>query len=270
MLLKNATNKRIQQFLKVSENLFLDGTIYLTSRSQKAATRWKYQEKIVLTFNIKKVPVFTFENIDLKCFSKEIALSFINKTNGQYFPLTSNWLGNKGNNDWERARKDKDIIYDKFDKYNLALKNSSYYIDSVTFFSNYFDQPIKGKLTEKVISVISYKRVTYPAFESYDKRLNIKKLNNNENIEFDGGFTLRGRNLYGSGSIENLSKLKLSYNGKEVLTAESIRFIINEDGISSDNAKIKFNLDKDSIIHPSAKIFFSEKTKSLLITRGND
>ena len=33
-LLKKATNKRIQQFLKVSENLFLDGTIYLTSRSQ--------------------------------------------------------------------------------------------------------------------------------------------------------------------------------------------------------------------------------------------
>ncbi|MAE15140.1 MAG: hypothetical protein CL821_06070 [Crocinitomicaceae bacterium] len=269
-LLKKATNKRIQQFLKVSENLFLDGTIYLTSRSQKAATRWEISRKDSFDIQyLKKVPVFTFENIDLKCFSKGDS-SVIYNTNGQYFPLTSIWLGNKGKIDWQRARKDKDIFYAKFDKYNLALKNSSYYIDSVTFYSNYFDQPIKGKLTEKVISVISYKRVTYPAFESYDKRLNIKKLNNNENIEFDGGFTLRGRNLYGSGSIENLSKLKLSYNGKEVLTAESIRFIINEDGISSDNAKIKFNLDKDSIIHPSANLVFSEKTKSLLITRGND
>ena len=41
ILLKKANSKRIEQFLKVSENLFLDGTIYLTSRSQKAETRWE-------------------------------------------------------------------------------------------------------------------------------------------------------------------------------------------------------------------------------------
>ena len=38
---------------------------------------------------------------------------------------------------------------------------------------------------------------------------------------------LLGEEIYGSGSIENLSKLKLSYDGEEVF-AESIRFIINE------------------------------------------
>ena len=37
MLLKKSNNKRIEQFLKISENLFLDGTIYFTSRTQKAA-----------------------------------------------------------------------------------------------------------------------------------------------------------------------------------------------------------------------------------------
>ena len=165
---------------------------------------------------------------------------------------------------------DKEVFYAKVKDYKLALKNSSFYIDSVSFYSSYFDQPIIGKLTEKVLSVISYKRVTYPAFESYNKRLNIKNVNNNKNIEFDGGFTIRGRNLYGSGSIENLSKLRLSYKGEEILTAEAIRFIINDDGISSDKAKIKFNLDKDSIIHPSANLVFSEKTKSLLISRGSE
>ena len=270
MLLKKSNNKRIEQFLKISENLFLDGTIYFTSRTQKAATMWQVSKKDSFDIEyVKKVPVFKFKNIDLRCFAKGDS-SVIRKTNGEFFPLTSIWLGSKGKIDWQRARMDKEVFYAKVKDYKLALKNSSFYIDSVSFYSNYFDQPIIGKLTEKVLSVISFKRVTYPAFESYNKRLNIKNVNNNKNIEFDGGFTIRGRNLYGSGSIENLSKLRLSYKGEEILTAEAIRFIINDDGISSDKAKIKFNLDKDSIIHPSANLVFSEKTKSLLISRGSE
>ena len=35
----------MQDFLKVSNNLFLDGTIYVTSRTQKAATRWQVSKK---------------------------------------------------------------------------------------------------------------------------------------------------------------------------------------------------------------------------------
>ncbi len=271
ILLKKANSRRIEQFLKVSENLFLDGTIYLTSRSQKAATRWEVARKDNFQIKyLKKVPVFTFQDVDLKCFSKGDS-SVIYNTYGDFFPLTSIWLGSKGKIDWQRANMDKNIFYANIKDYKLALKNSSYYIDSVSFYSSYFDQPIMGKLTEKVLSAISdKKRVSYPTFESYDKRLNIENVNNNKNIEFNGGFTIRGRNLYGSGSVDNLSILKLSYNNKEILTAESIRFIINEDGISSDNAKIRFNIGEDSIIHPSANLKFSENSKNLVISRGNE
>ena len=219
---------------------------------------------------LKKVPVFTFQDVDLKCFSKGDS-SVIYNTYGDFFPLTSIWIGSKGKIDWQRANMDKNVFYANFKDYKLALKKSSYYIDSVSFYSIYFDQPIMGKLTEKVLSAISdKKRVSYPTFESYDKRLNIENVNNNKNIEFNGGFTIRGRNLYGSGSVDNLSILKLSYNNKEILTAESIRFIINEDGISSDNAKIRFNVGEDSIIHPSANLKFSENSKNLVISRGNE
>ena len=271
ILLKKANSKRIEQFLKVSENLFLDGTIYLTSRSQKAETRWEVARKNNFEIKyLKKVPVFIFQDVDLKCFAKGDS-SVIYHTNGEFFPLTSIWLGAKGKIDWQRARMDKEVFYAKINNYKLALKNSSYYIDSVSFYSSYFDQPIIGKLTEKVLSVLSDKnRVSYPTFESYDKRLNIENVNNNKNIEFNGGFTIRGRNLYGSGSVDNLSTLKLSYNNKEILTAESIRFIINEDGISSDNAKIRFKIGEDSIVHPSGNLVFSEISKTLIISRGKE
>ena len=100
--------------------------------------------------------------------------------------------------------------------------------------------------------------------------MHIVDVNNNKNIEFDGGFTIRGRNLYGSGTINNLSKLKLSYDGKEILVAESIGFIINDEGVTSDKARIKFSLDFDSIVHPACNLVFAENTKTLTLSRGED
>jgi len=269
-VIKKYNNKRVQDFLKVSNNLFLDGTIYVTSRTQKAATRWQVSKKDNFDIQfVKKIPIFTFNDVDLRCFSKNDS-SIIRNTSGQFFPLNSRWEGNGGKIDWQRAKKDKDIYYAKVNSYNIGLKSSSYYIDSVLFYSSYFDYPIMGKLTEKVLSFRGYSKVVYPTFESYSKRLNIKNVNNNKNIEFDGGFTIRGRNLYGSGTINNLSKLKLSYNGKEILVAESIGFIINDEGVTSDKAKIKFSLDSDSIVHPASNLVFSENTKTLTLSRGEE
>jgi len=50
-VIKKTTNKKVQEFLKVSNNLFFDGTIYVTSRTQKSATRW--QVSIKDSFDIK-------------------------------------------------------------------------------------------------------------------------------------------------------------------------------------------------------------------------
>ena len=48
----------MQDFLKVSNNLFLDGTIYVTSRTQKAATRWQVSKKE--NFDIQFVKKFQY------------------------------------------------------------------------------------------------------------------------------------------------------------------------------------------------------------------
>jgi hypothetical protein len=269
-VIKKYNNKRVQNFLKASNNLFLDGTIYVTSRNQKGATRWEVSKKDSFDIQfVKKIPVFTFKNIDLRCFSKNDS-SIIRNTSGDFFPFTSFWEGNGGKIDWQRAKKDKDTYYAKINSYKIGLKSSSYQIDSVLFYSSYFDYPIMGKLSEKVIAFRGYKNANYPLFESYSKRLYIGNINNNKNIDFEGGFTIRGRNLYGSGSLDNLSKLIISYNDKEFLVAESIKFLINDDGVISNKARIKFSLDSDSITHPASNLYFSEVTKTLSLSRGED
>ena len=44
-VVKKCNIKKVQNFLEVSNNLFLDGTIYVTSRSQKSTTRWQVSLK---------------------------------------------------------------------------------------------------------------------------------------------------------------------------------------------------------------------------------
>ena len=99
------------------------------------------------------------------------------------------------------------------------------------YHSRYFKQPILGKLSEKVLSNLGANKVKYPSFESYDKRLIIRNIF--DNVDYDGGFTIRGRNLQGSGTIDNLARLIFKYKENDFLIVESINFTINPDIISS-------------------------------------
>ena len=51
-IIKKYNNKRVQDFLKVSNNLFLDGTIYVTSRTQKLLLDGKFLKKKILIFSL--------------------------------------------------------------------------------------------------------------------------------------------------------------------------------------------------------------------------
>jgi hypothetical protein len=264
-VLNKLSKKRISNFLQISEHLFKDNSIFIAGTT-KGATKWKTSN---LDFEItyEKVPVLYFKNTDLKCFSKNDS-SVIYETSGKFMPLTNMWIGEKGKIDWQRAKLDKSEFYAKFNSYNISLKSASLIVDSALFYSSYFpDAPVEGKLTEKVISNLGYKKVKYPNFESYDKRLLIRNVF--PNVDYDGGFSIKGRNLFGSGSIDNLAKLTLKYHDKDFLFAESINFIINDEEIFAERAKVKILIEDDSIIHPAVGLNYSDKIKTLTLNKGD-
>tara|TARA_B100001287_G_scaffold192399_1_gene162633 strand:+ start:8208 stop:12641 length:4434 start_codon:yes stop_codon:yes gene_type:complete len=264
-VINKLSKKRISSFLQTSENLFKDNSIF-TSGSTKGSTTWK-TSNLDFEISYEKVPIFYFKNTDLKCFSKNDS-SIIYETSGSLMPLTNMWLGEKGKIDWQRARLDKEKFYAKFNSYNISLKSASLIIDSVLFYSSYFpDAPVRGKLTEKVISNLGYKKVKYPNFESYDKRLLIKNVF--PNVDYDGGFSIKGRSLFGAGSIDNLAKLTIKYQDEEFLLAESINFIINDEEIFAEQAKVKILIESDSIIHPAVGLNYSDKIKTLTLNKGD-
>ena len=129
--------------------------------------------------------------MNLKCLSRGDS-SVVYKTSGIYFPTLEKFYGNEGRVTWQRAGYDPEKTYASFNSYNIRIKESRYIIDSVMFYNEFFDMPLAGKLTEKIIGNRSSETASYPMFESYYQRLEIKNIV--PNVDYEGGFTMSGKN----------------------------------------------------------------------------
>ncbi|MBM77940.1 MAG: hypothetical protein CL846_05620 [Crocinitomicaceae bacterium] len=264
-VLNGRNKKKMSDYIKTSNYLFSKKSIYIASFNP-GSTVWKISNDN-FTFSYDKFPIIHFKNTDLKCFSKNDS-SVIYNTNGDFYPLTSNWVGNGGKVTWERVKFDKEKVFAVINNYSISLKRAGFSADSVLFTSKYFSRPIKGKLTEKVLSNLGVDKAKYPNFESFEKRLHID--NFFPSIDYEGGFSIRGKNLFGSGSLDTLAKVTFKYNGEDFLTAEAFSFIINEDEIFSQKTRVRFKIDEDSITHPAVNLNYSNKIKKVTLSTGQD
>lgn len=260
-VLEGRNKKKMQSYIKTSKELFANNTIYSSSSTVWRASNNKYH------FVYDKDPYIVFDEIDLKCFSKRDS-SVLYKTKGTFYPVTSKWIGVGGKLTWERAGLNKDTVYAILTDYEIGMKSAGFTVDTVDFYSQYFDKPLKGKLYEKVLANRGADKVAYPKFESYSKRLLIENIF--PNINYDGGFSLTGQNLQGTGTIDNLARVIFFKDGKEFCKSESINFVINSRDISSEKASVSFYIEKDSITHPGLEFKYTNKDQKLTLIRGGE
>ena len=168
-VLDGNNKKRTSKYLETCNNLF-DGNVIFKSSS----TIWKSTNNR-FKFTYDKEPIIVFEEMDLKCYSKNDSATLYN-TKGVYYPMTSTWKGNKGRLTWERAGLPKGEVYAEIKGYKISMKSAGFTADSALFSSKYFKEPILGKVSENVLSNRGSEKVTYPSFESYNKRLLIKNI----------------------------------------------------------------------------------------------
>jgi hypothetical protein len=259
-VLDGNNKKRTSKYLETCNNLF-DGNVIFKSSS----TTWKsHNNRFKFTYD--KEPIIVFEEMNLKCYSKNDSAVLYNTT-GVYYPMTSTWMGNKGRLTWERAGLAKEEVYAEIKDYKISMKSAGFTADSALFSSKYFKEPILGKISENVLSNRGSEKVTYPSFESYDKRLLIKNIF--EDVDYEGGFTIRGQNLLGAGTNEELAKVIFHYKGKEFIVSESIIFTINADNITAKRAKIKLFIEEDSITHPGISFTYNNNSKKLGLVKGS-
>ncbi|MCH2197989.1 MAG: hypothetical protein MK081_04355 [Flavobacteriales bacterium] len=261
MMDNKKTKKLVDEYLASSETLFEKRVFYSSGSVEWAFSNESYE------FKFDSIPLISFPGGDLIGYAKGDSTRVLG-TKGYYVFDRERWIGDGGKVTWDRAEFNPETTYAQFEEYEVRIKGSSFIVDSVLFFNDYFDTPLIGQLTEKVLADRTGENASYPRFESYNKRLEIKNIF--ENVDYDGGFTMRGSKLAGTGTTEEPAQLTFFREGKEFLVANSLEFTIRPERFTSRNTSVLFKIEEDSIYHPDISMKFDRKERQLVLIRGDE
>jgi hypothetical protein len=250
------------EYLSDCANLFEDNTFYKSTSTAWSAGNSNY------TFAFDSLPKIIFSNTNIRCYAKQDS-SVIYGTSGIYYPTRGIFEGSKGKVTWQRAGLDVNETFAVIESaYKIQTKSSSFIIDTVLFYNSFFANPLKGKMSDKVLANVTEKNADYPQFESFDKRLKIKNLV--DKVNYDGGFMMKGANFFGYGTFEQPAKLTFFKDSKPFMQASALNYVINPDRINADKVNVIFYLNNDSISHPSIQLKFLRKERLLTLIRTDE
>ena len=254
--------KNFSDYLEMSDNLFATNSFYNSSVIRYSSNSNNY------IFEYDSVPKVIFPNLNLRIANNQNDTGIIYNTKGVYYPYRGVFVGEGGKVDWKRAGIEDNVVWAELKKYQITLKTSGFIADSVIFYNkNYFQKPLIGVLTEKVVSE-KEGNITYPRFDSYNKRMEI--LNIAKDVNYDGGFSQRGPKVLGSGSKEEDAKLIFIREGKVFLIVGAKYIAITKDKLTAESSNIKFYFNKDSITHPSVNMKFVVADRKLSLVRTSN
>lgn len=259
-ILASKSLKGVQDFLEMSENLFKNSTFYKTPAYSY------YSKEQSFIFEYDSLPRVKFENITLVGINPRGDSIAIEETSGTYYPSNGKFFGKGGKVSWERCGLEASVYAD-LKRYTIDCKTGNYNSDSAVFNGKqFFDKPQLGKVTDRIISQNGDQ--TFPRFDSYSKRLIVKNIY--PDIDYDGGFGMRGAKFVGSGSTANPARIIFKRDGVKFLEISARAFGMGKDKIAANPGTVKFFLDKDTIYHPGLSFTYQVDKRLVTILRGDD
>lgn len=228
-----------------------------------ANSRWTvYGEAENIGFD--KEPYIRFADIDLVGSSAHDSLTIIS-AQGDYFPSSLIFKGKKGGVSWDRAGLGAEINA-KVVNYTVDVRFPKFTANDATLnYPKYFSKPIKGILEEKAALATSEEKATYPRFRSNDEHIVINEIY--KNVDYIGGFELRGSSIQGYSEGDVLSQIYVKKDGKPIVKVYSRNFLFRPGNVLAEDANVRIVIDEDSIYHPAANFKYNEVTKEVLISR---
>ena len=209
-------------------------------------------------------PFFEFKNIDLMGFSAKDSLT-VKGMSGRYYPDKLQFKANGGTITWERAGLDNNVKA-VLKTYDIDLRFPRVVADNALLhYPRLFAQPVIGRVEDKAVLPTSEEKATYPRFISDEATLPVKNLY--KDVDYVGGFEMRGASIYGTGQGDILAKVTIYNEGKVIISASSRSFLIRPANLLSEDAKVSVYIENDSIYHPAANFKYDNEKKSLLISR---
>ena len=145
------------------------------------------------------------------------------ETSGEFNPITSVWKGKNGLVTWERAGFKRNDVNARLSTYEINMTRSEYSASQVVFTNTiYFSNPLKGNLIDKVQLNKKPEDADYPQFISYQKDFKIKNLY--KDINYEGGLSMQGDKMVGTGTRESQAKVYIYRKDTLVILARSSFF----------------------------------------------
>ena len=252
--------KNYGDYLEMSENIFTNNVFYKSPTYNYRSLESNYK------FEFDSIPKVIFPKFTLIGSSPRGDSIAIENIQGIYYPSWGKFLGKGGKLSWKRTGVGNDVYADLI-RVNLDCKTGGYVSDSATFSGKqYFDVPQKGRVTDKIVTENG--DPTYPRFDSYSKRLVVKNIY--PDVDYDGGFSMRGNKFVGSGNSQNPAKLIFKRNNNKFLEIAARSFAMTKEKINAKPAYVKFFLEKDSIIHPGLSFVYQVDKKTITLLRTDD
>jgi len=259
MLSKKSING-LQEIIALGEIMFNYNAFYKKSSYIYYAYQPNYKFEFDTTLKI------IFNDITLIGINPRGDSIAIENTNGIYYPNTDNFIGKGGKISWKRCGLNDDV-YTTIKKYTIECRTGAYSSDSAVFTGKqFFDKPQIGRFSDRIITENG--EITYPRFDSYSKRLTVKDIY--PDVDYEGGFGIRGPKFVGSGTTSNPAKIVFKRNGQKFLEVSARAFGMNKEKIVANPGIIKFFLNKDSIYHPGLSFTYQIDKRLITILRGED
>jgi hypothetical protein len=259
-ILAGKSNRGVQDFFDMSENIFKNNVFYKTPSYRYYSVEANYR------FEYDSIPKVQFDNVTLVGANPRGDSIAIEETNGTFYPTSGRFAGKGGKVSWARAGLESDV-FAELKRFNIDCKTGNYTSDSAVFTGKqFFDRPQLGKLSDRIITENS--ESTYPRFDSYSKRLVVKDIY--PDVDYDGGFGMRGAKFVGSGSSANPARIIFRRNNIKFLEIAARSFGMGKDKIVANPGQVKFFLEKDTIYHPGLSFTYQVDKRLVTIVRGDD
>jgi hypothetical protein len=253
-------NKNTQDYLTLGENAFKSNILY------KSPSYIYYLLEPNYSFEYDSVPKVTFKDVTLIGLNPRGDSIAVENTNGVYYPNSGRFYCKGGKVSWARCGLDAGV-FATLKRFDIDCKSGNYGSDSATFIGKqFFEKPQLGRFSDRIITENG--EINYPRFDSYSKRLVVKNIY--PDVDYDGGFGMRGPKFVGSGTAGSPAKIIFKRNGAKLLEISARSFGMGVDKIVANPAYVKFILDKDSITHPGLSFIYQVEKRRITMLRSDD
>ena len=255
-------NESISNYIK-NTSLLIEDNLLINSGSVK----WKVKNGD-LKFAHDTVFKILLKDVTLTCYSQRDSTEIYNAS-GVFFPDLKQFRGTKGTVTWEKAGFARVDVYAEITDYTIDVTRNTFTCDSATLMhKSYFKKPVYGLLTDQAATITSRERATYPQFETYTKKFQIRNIYSG--IDYEGGLAFEGANVKGKGENFFPAKIKLFRNDTLFIEIAATDFIFSANGMNSQETAATLYLGTDSVYHSNLGFSYNSKNRQVNLFRTNN